>query len=259
MRSHQEQGSVPSYPCNPWFSAPATASATSEREGEAPAEPRRRRAVVCLFAVGVAIALGAGAPTSEAGEISGRVSDPGGTGISDAVVFIETMPDGAANVGKPTAVMDQVQKEFVPHLLPVVVGTEVSFPNHDQIHHHVYSFSRTKTFEIPLYKGEETAPVLFDKVGAVKVGCNIHDWMSGVILVVPTNYFAVTAADGSFTIVAVPPGTYTLTVWHEGAKTKAEETAKTVQVGDGTSEALFTLEVTPPPARAPVRGLRGYE
>ena len=50
--------------------------------------------------------------------------------------------------------MDQVNKEFVPHVLPVAVGTEVSFPNHDQIHHHVYSFSRTKTFEIPLYKGE---------------------------------------------------------------------------------------------------------
>ena len=91
-----------------------------------------------------------------------------------------------------TAVMDQVNKEFVPHVLPVAVGTEVSFPNHDQIHHHVYSFSRTKTFEIPLYKGEAAPPVRFDQVGAVKLGCNIHDWMSGVILVVPTPYFAMT-------------------------------------------------------------------
>jgi hypothetical protein len=65
-------------------------------------------------------------------------------------------------------------------VLPIAVGTEVRFPNHDQIHHHVYSFSRVKSFDLPLWKGEEAPPVLFDAPGVVKVGCNIHDWMMGV-------------------------------------------------------------------------------
>jgi hypothetical protein len=155
--------------------------------------------------------------------------------------------------------MDQVQQEFVPHVLPVVVGTEVSFPNHDQIHHHVYSFSRTQTFEIPLYKGEKAPPVLFEKVGAVKLGCNIHDWMSAVILVVPTPYFAVTRADGSFTIADVPPGTYSLAAWHQGSKEKVEDTAQSVQVGAGNAEVSFSLVVSPPPLRLPVHGLRRLE
>ncbi len=105
----------------------------------------------------------------------------------------------SAGRGDRSATLDQVDKTFVPGLLPIVVGTKVRFPNHDQIQHHVYSFSRTKTFELPLYKGEDAAPVLFDKVGVVKVGCNIHDWMSAIILVLPTPWFARTGADGTFT------------------------------------------------------------
>ena len=200
------------------------------------------------------------AAVCRAGQIRGRVTDPQGNGIEGAVVFVQKMPTGAAKpTAKATAVMDQVQKEFVPHVLPVVVGTEVSFPNHDQIHHHVYSFSRTQTFEIPLYKGEAAPPVLFDKVGAVKLGCNIHDWMSAVILVVPTPYFAVTGADGSFTIADVPPGTYSLVAWHEGSKEKVEDTAQSVQVGAGNAEVSFSLVVSPPPVRVPVHGLRRFE
>jgi plastocyanin len=195
-----------------------------------------------------------------AGEIRGRVTDPQGRGIADAVVFVQEVPKGAAKpTANPAAVMDQVQQEFVPHVLPVAVGTEVSFPNHDQIHHHVYSFSRTRTFEIPLYKGEKAPPVRFDKVGAVKVGCNIHDWMSAVILVVPTPYFAVTGADGSFTIAGVPPGACSLAAWHEGSKAKVEDTLQSVQVGAGNAEVSFSLVVSPPPARVPVHGLRRFE
>ena len=111
----------------------------------------------------------------------------------------------------------------MPGLLPIVVGTKVKFPNHDQIQHHVYSFSRTKTFELPLYKGEDAAPVLFDKVGVVKVGCNIHDWMSAIILVLPTPWFARTGADGAFTIENVPQGRHSVVAWHELSKLKPED------------------------------------
>ncbi|HVO25278.1 MAG TPA: methylamine utilization protein [Candidatus Margulisiibacteriota bacterium] len=205
--------------------------------------------VVALFGVGSPL---------RAAEISGRVIDPQGNPVRAAVVFIDQPAAGAARpVKEPTATMDQVHRQFVPHILPVEVGTLVSFPNHDQIHHHVYSLSRTKTFEIPLYKGETAPPIRFDQVGAVKLGCNIHDWMSGVILVVPTPYFATTDEHGAFTLRGVPPGTYGVVAWHEGSKVTVEETRQSVTAGAGASLLTFTLEVVEPRVRPVAR--RGYE
>ena len=191
-------------------------------------------------------------PTSGA-DITGRVVGQNGEGVAQAVVFVRALPPGIAVPPAPqSTVMDQSHQEFVPPLLPVAVGTEVSFPNRDQIHHHVYSFSRTKSFELPLYRGEEASPVLFDKEGVVKVGCNIHDWMSGIILVLPTPYFAVTDETGRFVLRDLPPGSYPLVCWHELSQTKVEETSQQIQVGDNTPEVTFTLSLTaarPRPAR----------
>src|SRR5262249_10042834 len=193
-----------------------------------------------------------------AAEISGRVVDPQGKPVRGAVVFVdECEGGGAAPIKGRHAVMDQVNTELVPRTPPVEVGTEVPFPNHDQIHHHVYSLSRTKTFEIPLYKGETAPPMRFDQVGAVKLGCNIHDWMSGVILVVPTPYFATTDDQGEFTMRDVPPGTYGVVAWHEGSRVKVEDTRQSVTAGAGARPLTFTLEVTAPRVRPAAR--RGYE
>jgi plastocyanin len=205
--------------------------------------------------------LGFSARAADAAEVVGRVVDGDGQPLADAVVFVEALPAGAAPAaGSRTAVMDQVQKQFVPHVLPVVAGTEVAFPNRDQIHHHVYSFSRTKTFELPLYKGEEAPPVVFDRVGAVKVGCNIHDWMSGIILVVPTPYFATTDASGSFALRDLPPGPVTLVAWHERQKGPPEEARAAAVAGDAPAPLSIALDVVPVRARpAPRGGARSYE
>lgn len=195
---------------------------------------------------------------AESPSIAGRVVGADGKGIADAVVFVQSptngqkMPAGVV----PMATMDQIEKTFVPGLLPIVVGTRVRFPNHDQIHHHVYSFSKTKTFELPLYKGEDAPPVTFDKAGVVKVGCNIHDWMSGIILVLPTPYFAQTDADGRFTLADLPHGEYSLVAWHELSKVKPEDTAQSVTVGGAATEANFTLTLGAARARPAVRGSR---
>jgi len=195
--------------------------------------------------------------TADTPSISGRVTGADGKGIAEAVVFVQT-PAADMSFGgtKPMATMDQVEKTFVPGLLPIVVGTRVRFPNHDQIHHHVYSFSRTKTFELPLYKGEDAPPVLFDKVGVVKVGCNIHDWMSGIILVLPSPYFAQTDAEGRFSLEGLPRGKYSLVAWHELSKAKPEDTAQNVTVSDTPAETNFTLTLGPARARPAVRGSR---
>jgi plastocyanin len=208
------------------------------------------RTLLIALAVFPTAGLHAGAPA-----IHGSVTGMDGAAAADAVVFVQA-PAPAADKSRPMQIVDQVNKTFVPGLLPIVVGTAVRFPNHDQIHHHVYSFSPTKTFELPLYKGEAAAPVVFDKLGAVKIGCNIHDWMSGIILVLPSTHFAVTDSSGQFVLEDLPGGTYTLVAWHALSKLKPEETAQSVQVGAEVANVSFRLPLAPPRPRPAMHGNR---
>jgi plastocyanin len=227
-----------------------TPTMTSSRARHRELAPAARHvlAACCIFALSVTSTL------CSAATISGMVTSADGKPVADAVVFVQE-GDAPAATTTPSATMDQMDKTFVPSVLPVVVGTRVRFPNHDQIHHHVYSFSRTKTFELPLYKGEDASPVLFDKVGVVKVGCNIHDWMAGVILVLPTPWFARTDNDGRFTL-SVPDGEHTLVAWHELSKQKPEDTAKTVPAGASPADVNFSLTLGAARPRPAMRGSR---
>jgi plastocyanin len=108
------------------------------------------------------------------------------------------LPDGerqAAATGA-TAVMDQVDTRFVPHVLIVQTGTSVQFPNSDTVAHHVYSFSHPNQFKLPIYKGDAHPPVTFHESGVVILGCNIHDNMLGYILVIDTPVFGITDENG---------------------------------------------------------------
>ena len=164
------------------------------------------------------------------------VSDAAGKPVADAVVFLDSAE--ARKQVKPLAgvEMTQSKRQFVPGVLVVPVGTEVRFPNHDTVRHHVYLFSPAKKFELKLYSGTPSNPVLFDKSGVVTLGCNIHDQMVGWVLVVDTPYYARTpAATGKVQLDNVPPGAYTLRTWHArlpvGAP--AQEQALTVSPAGG--------------------------
>ena len=153
--------------------------------------------------------------------------------------------------------MDQFNKTFVPGVLPIAVGTQVRFPNRDQIRHHVYSFSRAKRFELPLYKGEDAPPVLFDKPGVVKIGCNIHDWMSAIILVLPNDRFAVTDEDGTFSLPGLDAGQL-----HDRRVARAEprqdgrhRAARRDRRGSDP-QLTFKLSLAPARARPATRGAR---
>ncbi len=143
--------------------------------------------VVCMFF----------APAIADASIDVLVLDRNGKPIPDVAVYAK--PASTETVARSTgivAVMDQVDKRFVPHLLVVQVGTLVEFPNSDPVAHHVYSFSRPNQFNLPLYKGEIQPSVRFTQEGIVTLGCNIHDNMLGYILVVDTPLYAKTDADG---------------------------------------------------------------
>ena len=138
--------------------------------------------------------------------------DGAGNPVPDAVVYLQ----GATVVAAPSAppvVIDQRDKVFVPLVTVIRTGTEVSFPNSDSVSHHVYSFARPNTFELPLYKGTRSPTVHFDHAGVVTLGCNIHDSMVGWIVVVDTPYFAKTDARGVAAINAVAAGGYDVFAW----------------------------------------------
>jgi plastocyanin len=150
---------------------------------------------------------------SLAATVDVRVQDARGGAVRDAVVY--AVPEGRTPpAGRKTAVMDQKNRMFIPHVLPVQTGTSVRFPNSDDIRHHVYSFSPAKPFQLPLYKGTPANPEVFDKAGVVTLGCNIHDQMTAFIVVVDTPYFDKTAANGRASLRDLDAGRYTLRVWY---------------------------------------------
>lgn len=111
------------------------------------------------------------------------------------------------------AVMDQRDRRFEPDLLVVTAGSRVSFPNSDNIRHHVYSFSPARRFELALYSGTPAEPIGFPEPGIVAVGCNIHDWMSAHVVVVDTPFHAI-SVESEILRLKAPAGEYLLRLWH---------------------------------------------
>ena len=177
---------------------------------------------------------------AHAGTVEARIVDKKGKPVEGAVLL--AFAGGRGANGAVVVDVDQKNKEFVPRISAVPVGTSIRFPNHDQIRHHVYSFSPAKTFEIPLYKGVPAEPIVFDKPGVVTLGCNIHDWMQGYVLVTEAPYFAISHAGGSARLEGLPAGPVRLRVWHPELKGKPEGTERTVDLADGGSESL-TFEI----------------
>ncbi|MEC4673785.1 MAG: hypothetical protein VST68_06320 [Nitrospirota bacterium] len=189
-----------------------------------------------------------------AGEITGAVKSATGKPVKNAYVFIWEVPEQEFAPAEDVIPIDQIKKEFVPHILPVLIGSTVTFPNKDQIHHHVYSFSEAKKFDRPLFRGTDVEPVVFDKRGAVRVGCKIHDTMSAIILVLQNPYFGITDKQGKYSIrnmssekkdKQIPPGEYKLAVWHEFMHGKhARKTRRNFEVAtSGQIKVNFSLKM----------------
>src|SRR5215212_10343893 len=166
-----------------------------------------------------------------------RVQDPRGRNLNDAVVY--AMPEGRQlPLARRTAIMDQKNRMFIPHVLAVQTGTAVRFPNNDDVRHHVYSFSPAKTFQLPLYKGTPSSPEVFDRAGVATLGCNIHDQMSAFIVVVDTPYFEKTGGSGRAMLRDVEPGRYAVHVWYPDMRDEPPPVMVTV-TGEERTEVSF--------------------
>ncbi|MGL4317033.1 MAG: methylamine utilization protein [Pseudomonas sp.] len=178
--------------------------------------------------------------SAHAASLSAELRDDAGRPLGNAVLSLV----GASAAAAPApGIMDQRDKQFAPTVLAVRSGTAVKFPNSDNIRHQVYSFSPAKRFELRLYQGTPSEPVLFDKPGVVVLGCNIHDWMLGYVYVTDAPWFAVSDAAGKLQIDGLPAGTYQATLWHPQSPNMLPVPAGEVTVAEPAVRQNFTLQL----------------
>jgi len=159
-----------------------------------------------------------------------------------SVVYLETAPRAAFEQSEERrARMDQRNERFVPHVLAIVAGTYVDFPNGDSTYHNVFSLSKTKEFNLGRYATGRSKAVRFERPGVVRVFCDIHSHMSAFILVFAHRFFAVTDDEGRYRLDNVPPGTYTVVVWNETVHGDAPKRTITVPEAGGDVDADFTI------------------
>lgn len=178
---------------------------------------------------------------ASAGSLRVQVLDSAGKPLEGAVVSL--LSDAARRAVRPLPEQEisQENKQFVPAVRVVTVGTLVRFPNRDSVRHHVYSFSPAKKFEIKLYAGTPAAPVLFDQPGVAVLGCNIHDQMVGWVVVLDTPYFAQTDAQGQALLEGMPAGAHQLRAWHARLPVDVTPPQQAIALTEGDSTATVRL------------------
>lgn len=181
-----------------------------------------------------------------------QISDQDGKPLADAVATLYPQ-GGDAAPSKPSAAhdhfVDQKDETFLPLVEIVPVGESVIFRNSDRTRHHVYTFSplATPPFDFILKPNELSAPIKLTKPGVIPIGCNIHDFMINYLFVTDSRWAAKSDDKGAAALSDVPPGTYTVKLWHPRLRPGAAQPSQTVAVtGEETSMAL-SMKVMPAP------------
>ena len=167
--------------------------------------------------------------------------------LVNVVVYLDSVPV-ASELPPPsgTPTLEQLNERFVPHVLPVLKGATVEFPNRDPVFHNVFSLSSTRTFDLGRFPRGESKSIRFPKAGLVQVFCHIHSDMNAVIMVLDNPLFAVPNLQGHYVIEGVPPGEYRVVAWHERIKPITER----VRVTAGQTATLdFTIPLPAPPSQ----------
>jgi plastocyanin len=150
-------------------------------------------------------------------------------GIKDVVASLPSIQKGKAlgKLDKPP-VLDQKNCEYHPYAQIIPVNTTLEITNSDDVLHNIKTKGGSKTsFNMAQPKFKRKLTYDFKNPEIVQVECNVHGWMNAIIVVEDNPYDALTDANGSFKITDVPPGKYTVKVWHS----KLGEQTKEVTVG----------------------------
>ncbi len=200
----------------------------------------RLRAVAAILAAG--LLGGAGAA-----EVRLDVRDEKGVPVADAIVWAE-IPGSKRPAPRDVEVV-QKQRLFLPPVTVIPVGSTVRFPNRDDVQHHVYSFSKAKKFDLPLYIGESPGEIVFDRPGIVTLGCNIHDWMAAHIVVVDTPFVATSNDSGAAVLRSLAGSQAIVRVWHP--RLRGEPIEWVADLVRGPVERTVTLKLRPDFRRTP--------
>jgi plastocyanin len=143
-----------------------------------------------------------------------RVMDVEGKPVGNVVVYLQNHETAEMPQMPHSHEIEQQDKKFAPYVSVIRQHEAVVFTNHDDITHHVYSFNGPARFEFRLQPGQSNSVMDFEEPGVIAMGCNIHDWMSGYVMVVDTPFYAMTNAEGIATFADVPANEYHLIAWH---------------------------------------------
>jgi plastocyanin len=212
--------------------------------------PRRIACALALSSGLLKVAVGLAATLA----VAVQTSD--GRSLAGAVVTVHSLSTADRPAVPVRAIMDQVNRTFVPDLLVIPTGSTIEFPNSDSVSHQIYSFSAAHKFQLPLYRGKPYPPVLFDQAGLVVLGCNIHDSMLAYVLITDAPYFGRTDAGGAWSI-EVPRGTYRITVWHPRMR-EGKELERQAVIAD-TEQAALAVRLTRPLLPAPLEGRHSWD
>ncbi len=214
-----------------------------------------QRVLLLLLLSGFSTLASHGASSSLAVTVKGPKGEP----IPDTVVSLVRLDaPTVASASDVSVVIAQEDKEYDPYVTPILVGTEVVFPNRDNIQHHLYSLSKPKRFEKPLYASGAEESIVFDVPGVVTLGCNIHDWMVAYVVVLTTPWFAKTGPEGTAQLTDFPPGRYRLEAWHPRLAKSATEEITVTEGANAAREFSLTLKPDRRLRRAPASKSGGY-
>lgn len=172
-----------------------------------------------------------------AGEIHGKVACKGVRDSGDAVIYVDAVPGKTFAPPKEHSKIDQLNLTFIPHVLPVLIGTTVDFQNSDAVLHNVFSPDAcAEKFNLGTWPKGQVRSYVFKKDCVATLLCKVHPEMEAFVVAVPTPFFAVTKPDGAYRIADVPDGSYTVKVWHP----KLKGTQRTVKVA-GAAAADFEI------------------
>ncbi len=193
----------------------------------------KRKLIPCLIIVGLLVTA------ASAGDIKGAVTCKGVRDSRNVVVYLQKV-EGEFQPPEKPLIMDQKDLTFIPHVLPLVLGTAVDFLNSDDVLHNVFSPDKcANKFNLGTWPKGQVRSYTFEEEGCFSVMlCNVHPEMEAWVLALQNPYYFVTDKDGAYVLKDVPAGTYKLVAWHE----KLQDQEQTVVVQDGGEVAVdFTL------------------
>ena len=139
--------------------------------------------------------------------------------------------------------INQQNCRYHPHVFGMMVGQTLNIVNSDPTLHNIHALPKdNQEFNTgqPI-QGMKTTHVFKNPEVMVPFKCDVHGWMNAYVGVMANPFFAVSAADGTFTIGGLPPGTYTIEAWHEKLGTK---TQSVTIAASGTATADFSFAMT---------------